>query len=102
MTQTVNVTGYGPIDFPDGMSDADISRAIETELPKSAPQGFLGKAADVAKSFVQGAGADAVMGVLGAPGDLASLAERGVNAGVQKVAGLFGATPQPYKPAGII
>ena len=98
MTQTVNVTGYGPVDFPDEMSDADISRAIETELPKAAPQGFLGKAADVAKSFVQGAGADAVFGALGAPGDAASFATRGIDKGVQKIAGWLGAEPQPDAP----
>src|SRR5664279_5277361 len=98
MTQTVNVTGYGPIDFPDEMSDADISRAIETELPKAAPQGFLGKAADAVQGFVQGAGADAVFGALGAPGDAAAAASRGIDKGVNRIAGFLTGTPQPDAP----
>jgi hypothetical protein len=29
----INVTGIGPIDFPDGMTQDQIANAIETELP---------------------------------------------------------------------
>src|SRR6476646_2763050 len=32
MPKKVTVPGVGDVDFPDGMSDADITRAIETDI----------------------------------------------------------------------
>lgn len=40
MPQVIDVPGYGPTQFPDGMSDADITAAIQKNMnvPKVAPQ----------------------------------------------------------------
>ena len=52
MPQTITVPGVGDIQFPDGMSDSDISAAIQKNYPQihgaqqatAAPQSFLGNA----------------------------------------------------------
>ena len=57
MPQTVTVPGVGDIQFPDGMSDSDISAAIQRNYPQihgtqqntAASQSFLGNALDTLK-----------------------------------------------------
>jgi hypothetical protein len=41
MSQTVNIDGVGPVEFPDGMSQADMAHAIETELMPGLKSGGL-------------------------------------------------------------
>jgi hypothetical protein len=41
MSQQVDIEGVGPVEFPDGMSQADMTHAIETELMPSLKSGGL-------------------------------------------------------------
>jgi hypothetical protein len=41
MSQTVNIDGVGPVEFPDGMSRGDMAHAIETELMPGLKSGGL-------------------------------------------------------------
>lgn len=107
MPQQIDVPGMGIVEFPDGMSDADISAAIQKNLPKQEPSGSVGGAV---KSLGVGL-AEGVTGLAGLPGDLYHLGLRalgdnltpesrfGSNAikkGVESVTGEF------YKPQGTI
>lgn len=42
MPQLIEVPGMGQVSFPDGMTDADISTAIQRNLPRSAPPSAVG------------------------------------------------------------
>ena len=42
MPQIIEVPGMGQVSFPDGMTDADISTAIQRNLPRSAPPSAVG------------------------------------------------------------
>lgn len=68
MPQQINVPGMGVVEFPDGMNDADITAAIQKNLPKqeAAPVGI---AEDLAKAVPTLPGR-AVAGLAGIPGDL--------------------------------
>lgn len=62
MTQIIEVPGYGEVEFPDNMSDAQISQAIQQNIIKETPQqsgalqnliqGGLASAADVSSTLM--------------------------------------------------
>lgn len=66
MAQQIQVPGMGIVEFPDGMSDADIASAIQKNMPKAEPSSSVG---GVAKSLGTGL-AEGVIGLAGLPGDL--------------------------------
>lgn len=105
MTQIIEVPGQGPVEFPDGMSDAEITAVIKKNL-LVAPQ---------KPSMLQRLGTAAAQGATGGPlgvvasvGNLASsvgseaLGELGYNAGgkVTDVATNLGASPSLAAGAG--
>lgn len=77
MAQQISVPGMGIVEFPDNMSDDQISAAIRANMPMTNEQ--ADPVSDVAKSTVAGVGRGAI-GVLGAPGDIGSLVSRGAEA----------------------
>lgn len=59
MPQLINVPGMGTVSFPDGMSDADISNAIQKNLPtsnNSAPKSSMPDDTNVAQKALIGLG----------------------------------------------
>lgn len=107
MAQQIDVPGMGVVEFPDGMSDADITAAIQKNMPKDEPSGSVSGAV---KSLGVGL-AEGVTGLAGLPGDLYHLGLRalgdnltpesrfGSNAikkGIEQYTGEF------YKPQGAI
>jgi hypothetical protein len=70
MPQQIDVPGLGIVEFPDGMSDADITAAIQKNLPKEEAGSSV---SGVAKSLGVGA-AEGLIGLAGIPGDLYNLA----------------------------
>lgn len=72
MPQQIEVPGMGIVEFPDGMNDADISAAIQKNMPKPEAGSSFG---GVAKSLGTGL-AEGVIGLAGIPGDLAALSMR--------------------------
>jgi hypothetical protein len=107
MAQQIDVPGMGIVEFPDGMSDADITAAIQRNLPKQEPSGSVTGAA---KSLGVGL-AEGVTGLAGLPGDLYHMGLRalgdnltpesrfGSNAIKKSVEGVTG---EFYKPQGAI
>jgi hypothetical protein len=96
MAQRIDVPGMGIVEFPDGMSDDQISAAIRQNMPQqAAPQAMSNEQADPVLDVAKSAGANlgrGVIDVLGAPGDIGSLAARGAEAvgvpeGARKFAG---------------
>lgn len=96
MPQQIDVPGMGVVEFPDGMTDDQITAAIQA----NAPQGQSSTLADVAKSAGIGL-AQGAIGLAGLPGDIGSLAsaaaksvgipeiiQEGVHMGTQAVPGL--------------
>lgn len=71
MAQRIDVPGMGIVEFPDGMSDSDITAAIQ----KNAPKQDVGVAGDVAKSAGIGL-VEGGIGVLGMGGDVRNLASK--------------------------
>lgn len=70
MPQTIRVPGVGDVQFPDGMSDDDITAAIQRNMreqrPKYLPSSPLGEgASEAATNFVTGAIAAPVAGLAG-------------------------------------
>ena len=74
MAQQIEVPGMGIVEFPDGMSDADIAGAIKKNMPaQAAPQMGIGEdLSGVAKA----APGRLVGGLAGIPGDLYHLGLR--------------------------
>ena len=60
MPQIIEVPGHGQVEFPDGMSDADIVKAIQANQPQTSPMDRLGQGAS---ATIRGA----VKGVAGIP-----------------------------------
>jgi len=105
MPQQIEVPGMGVVEFPDGMSDADISAAIQKNVPKEQPGST---ATGVAKSAGVGL-AQGVIGLAGLPGDLMNLGMRALgdnltpessfgSGAIQKV--IEGYTGDFYNPQG--
>lgn len=106
MAQQIDVPGMGIVEFPDGMSDAAITAAIQKSAPKQEPGS---SATGVAKSLGTGL-AEGVIGLAGIPGDLYHMGLRalgdkltpesrfGSNA-IKK--GVEGYTGEFYKPQGV-
>lgn len=85
MPQRIDVPGMGVVEFPDGMSDDQISAAIRQNMQPAPSSEQVDPGLDVMKSTVAGVGKGAI-GVLGAPGDIGSLVSRGAQAvGVPEV-----------------
>lgn len=80
MPQQVEVPGVGLLEFPDGMSDAEMSAAIQRNFPQLAKPGM---AEDVAKS-VPSAAVRGVTNLAGAPADLWEMISGGLASGVAK------------------
>lgn len=88
MTTVVDVPGMGEVEFPDGMSDADISAAIKKSLtPTPAPEASTG--AKIGSAFMR----PIIKGVSGLPGMMAdagvgvrNVAENAVNRFAPKLA----------------
>lgn len=74
MPQQVEVPGMGILEFPDGMSDAQMAAAIKKNMPTEKPT----TSTDVAKSAGVGVG-KGVISLAGLPGDLAELGARGLD-----------------------
>ena len=107
MPQQIDVPGMGIVEFPDGMSDADITAAIQKNLPKAEAGSSVG---GVAKSLGTGL-AEGVIGLAGIPGDLyhAGLRALGDNLTPQSnygsnaiKQGIEGYTGEFYKPQGTL
>ena len=78
MAQRIDIPGMGIVEFPDGMSDDQISAAIRANMqPQQTDQ--VDPGIDVIKSAGTGV-AKGALGVLGAPGDIGSLVSAGVDA----------------------
>lgn len=71
MPQQIDVPGMGVVEFPDGMSDDQITAAIKQNMPQP-----TSTAADVAKSAGIGVARGGI-GLLGLPGDIINLAGKG-------------------------
>jgi hypothetical protein len=56
MPQRINVPGHGIVEFPDGMSDADIVKAISANTPSAAPASAPFEDPGFAKTLVIGTG----------------------------------------------
>lgn len=97
MPQQINVPGMGVVEFPDGMNDAQITAAIQKNMPTQSSVG-----ADVAKSAGVGVG-KGFIGLAGLPGDLAEMGARGIDRATQYVGGKLGVDseslrrPEPAK-----
>lgn len=72
MSQQIEVPGMGVVEFPDGMSDAQITAAIKQNVPEQSSS-TLG---DVVKSGAAGLG-KGTAAALGSIGDVAELSRRG-------------------------
>lgn len=83
MPQRIDVPGMGVVEFPDGMSDDQISAAIKSNLPQDSLAG------DVAKSAGIGL-AHGTISLAGLPGDARSLASNATD----WVGGKLGASPE--------
>lgn len=74
MPQIIEVPGHGQVEFPDGMSDAQIAAAIKQNMPQEKPTATM----DAVKSFGSGLVKGAI-GLVGTVGDLNSLARSGAD-----------------------
>lgn len=83
MPQRIDVPGMGVVEFPDGMSDADIVAAIQRSQTSTG--------ADVAKSAGIGLAKGAI-GIAGLPGDVAELGARGIDRASRFVGDMIGVT----------
>jgi hypothetical protein len=61
MPQIIEIPDIGQVEFPDGMSDADIARAIQNNYGTSQPQSPLGMGAARQKAELEAAGNDPSM-----------------------------------------
>lgn len=84
MPQQISVPGMGVVEFPDGMNDAQITAAIQKNMPAQSSVG-----ADMAKSAGVGVG-KGFIGLAGLPGDLAEMGARGIDRATQYVGGKLG------------
>jgi len=107
MPQQIDVPGMGIVEFPDGMSDADITAAIQKNMPKQEPSGSVTGAA---KSLGTGL-AEGVIGLAGLPGDLYHLGLRALGDNLTPESrfgsaalkrGVEGITGDFYKPQGTV
>jgi hypothetical protein len=91
MPQRIDVPGMGVVEFPDGMSDDQITAAITANMPKRETM-----ADDLYKSVDRGL-AKGVATIGGALGDLSDLGARGIHAGTNWVERKLGMpeTPAP-------
>jgi hypothetical protein len=105
MAQQIDVPGMGIVEFPDGMSDADITAAIQKNTPKPEASSSVG---GVAKSLGTGL-AEGVIGLAGLPGDIYHLGLRALGDNLTPESrfgsnsikkGIEGYTGDFYKPQG--
>lgn len=93
MAQRIEVPGMGILEFPDGMSDADMAAAIDANMPKRETL-----ADDAYKSLDRGV-AKGVAAIGGAVGDLSDLGARGISAATNWVERKVGLPESaPYDP----
>jgi hypothetical protein len=79
MTQIVEIPGIGQVEFPDGMSDDQISAAIRQNMPKESSASPL---KIVGSTAVRGAA-----GLFGLPGDIFGMIGGGVGRAAEKLTG---------------
>lgn len=95
MTQLIEVPGIGQVEFPDGMSDADIASAIKKNMPQQS------QAPATKKPFQFGGDAGAMLDAADAYGALNSILERLGYKGGGAVTDLASKALPPEQAAGL-